>query len=66
MQARVRFRAMREQPEIFSGLSLESQVQNLAWTVIFVPSSFDSGELSDLQIVISVAIAILPVISYEH
>ena len=38
-----RFRAKREQLEILEGISPESRGQDLALTVLYVPSSLDSG-----------------------
>jgi len=42
-ELRYRCRAKREQPEQFEGVLLESQGQNLALTVLYVPSSLNSG-----------------------
>ena len=40
---RDRFRAKNEQFKTFYGLLPESQGRNRAWTVLYVPSSLDSG-----------------------
>ena len=43
-QFKLSFRAKREQLKSFSGLAPESQGQNLALTVLYLPYSLDSGE----------------------
>jgi len=39
------FRAKREHPKMCSGLVPESQGHDLAWTVLYVPYSLDSGRV---------------------